>query len=149
MLQHYPQVVSGHLELPIHNKDTLREERLQHYLTGVHTGSTPDAMCPLAGDALGDDDSDEDAHENDDSNDHPDLTRLREWFLSANAMQRLRDRFRLFVYPEKPTIVDISGDITTTKDSVTLDNSQQATCQYIDNSSPCKMEYKTATVDMI
>lgn len=85
---------SDTLQLSGHNGDTLREERLRDFLGGLQPVCTQDSLQPEAGE-----DSEHDDYG--DPDDRPDLSTLREWFLASNAMQNLKDRFRLFLYPEK------------------------------------------------
>jgi hypothetical protein len=96
---------SDPLELSGHNEDILREERLRNFLRGFQPVSTQDSLHPQAEEELVDEDSEQDEYG--DPDDRPDLGRLRQWLLAANAMQNLRDRFQLFLYPEKGiSIVD-------------------------------------------
>jgi ankyrin repeat protein len=88
---------SRHLELPSQRVDNATEERQQRFLTNFQPLSLP-----------ADEESDDDASDPDDNIDpdlHPDLTNLRTWFASGNSIQNLRDRFCLFLYPEKEDIV--------------------------------------------
>jgi hypothetical protein len=105
---------SDPLELPSHNVDTVREERLQSFLTGFQPVFTQDGLDLLTEKEPVDEESEQD--EQDDPDNRPDLAKLREWFLVTNAMQSLRDRFRLFLYPEKATAIEDSG-IKTTMDN--------------------------------
>ena len=89
------------LLLPSNDVDEIRQERLQTYLAGSQPVSRPETFLTTVNAGVGDEDSDEEEAENDVSDNHPDLTKLREWLLTASAMQTLRDRFRLFLYPEK------------------------------------------------
>jgi hypothetical protein len=85
---------SDALQLSGHNGDTLREERLRDFLGGLQPGCTQDSLQPEA-----EEDSEQDDYG--DPDDRPDLSTLREWLLASNAMQNLKDRFRLFLFPEK------------------------------------------------
>lgn len=85
---------SESLQLSGHNGDTLREERLRDFLGGLQPMCTQDSLQPRA-----EEDSEQDDYG--DPDDRPDLSTLREWLLASNAMQNLKDRFRLFLYPEK------------------------------------------------
>jgi hypothetical protein len=85
---------SDSLQLSGHNGDTLREERLRDFLGDLQPGCTQDSLQPQA-----EEDSEQDDYG--DPDDRPDLSTLREWLLASNAMQNLKDRFRLFLYPEK------------------------------------------------
>ena len=93
---------SASLDLPDHNVDILREERLRKFLRGLQPDFTQGSL-QQAEEQLVDEDSEQDEYG--DPDDRPDLSRMREWLLTANAMQNLRDRFRSFLYPEKEIIV--------------------------------------------
>ncbi|KAH7416704.1 heterokaryon incompatibility protein-domain-containing protein [Cadophora sp. MPI-SDFR-AT-0126] len=93
---------SDSLLLPSNDIDASRQKILQTYLAGLQPNSRPEAFPKTIGTGVGDEDSDEEEAENDVSDNHPNLARLRDWMLTASAMQALRDRFKLFLYPEKP-----------------------------------------------
>ena len=90
-----------HLLLPSNDVDETCQERLQTYLASSQFVMRPESFPTIVNTGVGDEDSDEEEAENDVSDNHPDLTKLREWLLTASAMQGLRDRFRVFLYPEK------------------------------------------------
>ncbi|KAG4427407.1 hypothetical protein IFR05_017109 [Cadophora sp. M221] len=90
-----------HLLLPSNDVDETCQERLQTYLASSQPVTRPESFPTTVNTGVGDEDSDEEEAENDVSDNHPDLTKLREWLLTASAMQGLRDHFRLFLYPEK------------------------------------------------
>lgn len=85
---------SDPLQLSGHNEDALREERLRDFLGGYQLICAQDSLQPQ---------TEEDSEQDDygDPDDRPDLSTLREWLLASNAMQNLKDRFRMFLYPEK------------------------------------------------
>ena len=99
------------LILPDHNIDSVREQRLQDYLKerSPQLDSIPDIPFAPVMTLVKDDDSDVEG-DNDDPTEHPDLTKLKEWFLSANAMQNLRENFRLFLSPAKVATADSAGE---------------------------------------
>jgi len=85
---------SDPLQLSGHNEDALREERLRDFLGGHQPICTQESLQPQA-----EEDSEQDDYG--DPDDRPDLSTLREWLLASNAMQNLKDRLRIFLYPEK------------------------------------------------
>jgi hypothetical protein len=99
------------LILPDHNTDSVREQRLQDYLKerSPQLESVPDISFAPVMTLVKDDDSDAEG-DNDDPTEHPDLTKLKEWFLSANAMQNLRENFRLFLSPAKVATAGSAGE---------------------------------------
>jgi hypothetical protein len=99
------------LILPDHNTDSVREQRLQDYLKerSPQLDSIPDISFAPVTTLVKDDDSDVEG-DNDEPTEHPDLTKLKEWFLSANAMQNLRENFRLFISPTKVATADSAGE---------------------------------------
>lgn len=52
------------------------------------------------------DDDNDIKDDNDDPAEHPDLTKLKEWFLLMNAMQNLRNYFLFFLSPVKVVTID-------------------------------------------
>ncbi|PMD43830.1 hypothetical protein L207DRAFT_266472 [Hyaloscypha variabilis F] len=99
------------LTLPDHNVISEREQRLQSYLQerSPQLESIPDVVFVPPRTSAMDDDSDAE-NDDDDSADHPDLAKQKDWFLSANAMQNLRENFRLFLSPAKAATADQVGD---------------------------------------
>jgi hypothetical protein len=99
------------LILPDHNIDSVREQRLQDYLKerSPQLDSIPDISFAPVMTLVKDDDSDMEG-DNEDPTEYPDLTKLKGWFLSANAMQNLRENFRLFLSPAKVATADSAGE---------------------------------------
>ncbi|KUJ13403.1 HET-domain-containing protein [Mollisia scopiformis] len=111
------------LILPEQNVDPVREDRLQDYLQEIspQLDSISDVLIAPTRASVIDDDSDVE-NDDDDPAEHPDLTKLKEWFLSANAMQNFRNDFLLFLSPVEAVttnqaIEDASPSLTSSPES--------------------------------